>query len=372
MPEDKDPWKDPPQEPELDLWLKKIRARWGRRRPPGRDPWRGLRRNHRLTLLIPFVVLLVFWLSTGLVSIPTGRVGYAFVLGHAEGTLGSGMHWLPPWPFTRVLRAAAPSRGARLLRMHVLTDDGRLLVARLRYRIRVIHPRRAALTSAGLSRLRRARLRHILARVLLSPALKNPTKSGGIETIRRALIRLWSRPIPSPRGVKTPPGRDALSAAAPWGRLDVLGLVLVPPRPLRKEAAAFVDLAQRQDALLLAARRKAKTRLALVRLEAETLRARERRRDKQILARAQNRIAVFRSLLPVYRRDPVLARRLLALELLRRGIRAQRVTLSFGRKLRIVLGPIVPTPPRTHAPASARAKPPKPPPHPSPSPRRSM
>ncbi len=372
MPEDKDPWKDPPQEPELDLWLKKIRARWGRRRPPGRDPWRGLRRNHRLTLLIPFVVLLVFWLSTGLVSIPTGRVGYAFVLGHAEGTLGSGMHWLPPWPFTRVLRAAAPSRGARLLRMHVLTDDGRLLVARLRYRIRVIHPRRAALTSAGLSRLRRARLRHILARVLLSPALKNPTKSGGIETIRRALIRLWSRPIPSPRGVKTPPGRDALSAAAPWGRLDVLGLVLVPPRPLRKEAAAFVDLAQRQDALLLAARRKAKTRLALVRLEAETLRARERRRDKQILARAQNRIAVFRSLLPVYRRDPVLARRLLALELLRRGIRAQRVTLSFGRKLRIVLGPIAPPPPRTHASASARAKPSKPPPHPSPSPRRSM
>jgi hypothetical protein len=349
MPDGKDPWKEPPQEPEFDLWLKKLRARWARRRPSGRDPWRGLRRNHRITLFIPLAVLVLFWLGTGFVTVPAGQVGYAFVLGRPDGTLGAGTHWLPPWPFHRVLNAAAPPRGVRLLRMHALTKDDRLVVVRLRYRLSERHPRRLALSYAGVERLRRARLCNLVARLVAAEPRAALRGAKSITLVRRRLLRLWAREarkVASPRPVSSTRGSDdafTKGRSGLWGRLEILGLAFVSPRPLRKETQAFVRLAQREASRLEDERTLGRARLDLTRLEARALLASARRADATILARAQNRIAIFRTLLPVYRRDPALARRLLGLELLRRESVRRRITVEFGKKIRVLFVPALPT-----------------------------
>jgi hypothetical protein len=353
MPEGKDPWKEPPKEPEFDLWWKKLRARWPRR-PRGPDPWRGLRRNHRITLFIPFVVLALFWLGTGFVTVPAGRVGYVFVLGHAEGTLTAGTHWLPPWPFTRVLEAAPPLRGKRFLRLHAFTADGRLVVVRLRYRIREPHPERRALAYAGFERLLRARLRHLVA-VLVMQSLRSehvtPAKS---RFLRARLLRLWSRTEPANAPSSPGPARPTTNRVPSWGRLEILSLSFAPPRALRKETLAFRRLARRQATALAAEREHARARLALARIEAGALLERAKRADAEILRRARNRIAVFRALLPVYRHDPVLVRRLLDLDLLRRALGRKPTTVTLGKRTKVVIGPVTPGSGTTAAPVHRR------------------
>lgn len=342
MPGDKDPWKSPPRDPEFDLWLKRLRDRWKRPRPPtGRDPWRGLRRNQRLTLLLPLVVFLGFWFSSGLVSVPAGRVGYVFLAGYPAGSIGPGLHWLAPWPFTRVLLASSPTATRQYLRVHATTADGRRVVVELRYRLRDLYPQRTALSRTHPADEARARLRHLLLVFLARFPRRSLTNPATTASLEKALETQWrsvegkrSTPAPSPQGARIERTKITSTAVS----LEVLGLQVDSPRATRKLHDTLSALARHQQTLLAEARDRGRQRLKLARLEATAILARARRSGRNLLARARERIALFQTYLPVYRRDPLLARRLIALAFLRRLMDKVSSVVLVGHGVEPILG----------------------------------